>query len=78
MRGIPTVENLWTDVEGVIENIDGMPVITTIRVKHHMKVPKGKRESAERALSKHVEKCPAAASVQRGIAIEWSSEIDEE
>ncbi len=79
MRGIPShPDKLWTEVEGDIENVDGRPVITTIRVKYHLKIPKEKREAAERALQHHVEKCPAALSVQRGIAIEWSSEIEEE
>jgi uncharacterized OsmC-like protein len=79
VRGIPSFpDKLWTEVEGDIENVDGRPVVTTIRVKYHVKVPKEKQEAAQRALQFHVDKCPAALSVKRGIAIEWSSEIEEE
>lgn len=79
VRQIPShPDKLYADVDGYIENIDGRPVVTRIHVKYHMKVPKGKREAAERALSKHVERCPASESVRRGIAVEWESEIVEE
>jgi uncharacterized OsmC-like protein len=64
-------------VEGDIEDLDGVMVITKIRVRYRMKVPKDKREAAERALSVHEKKCPAATSVQRGIAVEWAADIEE-
>ncbi len=54
-----------------------MLVITRIRVRYRVKVPKDKREAAERALSIHEDKCPAATSVKRGIAVEWKAEIEE-
>jgi uncharacterized OsmC-like protein len=52
-------------------------VITRIRVRYRIKVPKDKRAAAERALSTHEEKCPAATSVKRGIAVEWKADIEE-
>ncbi len=52
-------------------------VITHIRVRYRVKVPKDKREAAERALATHEDKCPAATSVKRGIAVEWKAEIEE-
>lgn len=79
VRGIAShPDKLYADVEGYIESVDGLPVITRIRVKHHLKVPKGKREAAERALANHDKKCPASQSVRRGIAVEWEGEIVEE
>ncbi|MFQ5824340.1 MAG: hypothetical protein ACE5JB_09820 [bacterium] len=39
---------------------------------------KGKQDAAERALSIHQHKCPAAVSVKRGIDVSWSVEIEEE
>ena len=65
-------------MEGDIENLDGKMVITRIRVKYHLTIPKGKREEAERALAVHENGCPAAVSVKRGIEIEYAAEIEEE
>ena len=78
MRGIPSQpKKLSAEVEGDIEDIDGVMVITKIRVRYRMKVPKGKRDKAERALATHEQKCPAARSVKRGIEVEWSADIEE-
>ncbi|MBI3089644.1 MAG: OsmC family protein [Candidatus Tectomicrobia bacterium] len=78
-RGIPSSPNkLWSEVEGVIEKVDGRPLITDIRITYHVKVPKGKRREAERALAVHEAGCPAANSVKRGIALSFSGAIEEE
>jgi organic hydroperoxide reductase OsmC/OhrA len=78
-RKIPThPDKLSSEVEGVIENVDGHPLITKIRVRYHVKVPKGKRAEAERAIEVHEKGCPASQSVQRGIAIQWSGTVEEE
>jgi organic hydroperoxide reductase OsmC/OhrA len=78
-RKIPThPDRLSSDVEGIIENVDGKPLITKIRVHYAVKVPKGKREDALHAIDVHVKGCPAAQSVQRGIAIEWDGVVEEE
>ncbi|MGH9463248.1 MAG: OsmC family protein [Vicinamibacteria bacterium] len=78
MRGIPSFpDKLTADVEGDIEEIDRILVITRIRVKYRLKVPKDKRAAAERALATHEDKCPAATSVKRGIALEWKADIEE-
>jgi len=78
-RKIPTSgERLMADAEGVIENVDGHPLITRIKVHYRVKVPRGKREEAERAIAIHEKGCPASQSVQRGIAVEWSGTVEEE
>lgn len=71
-------DKLWSEVEGDIENIDGVIRITRIRVKYHLKIPAGKRPEAERSIAVHERKCPAATSVRGAIAIEYSSDIQEE
>jgi len=76
-RGIPSHDNLVAEVEGVIENVGGMALVTTIRVRYKAKIPKGKREEAERALAVHDKGCPASQSVQRGIKVEYSAEFEE-
>jgi uncharacterized OsmC-like protein len=78
-RKIPThPDRLSSEVEGVIEHVDGKPLITMIRVHYKVKAPKGKREEALRAIEVHEKGCPASQSVKRGIAIEWDGEVEEE
>ncbi len=78
-RKIPThPDKLSSEVEGFLENVDGKPLITRIKVHYSVKVPRGKRADAERAIEVHEKGCPASQSVQRGIAIEWDGEVIEE
>ena len=68
---------LETDVEGDIEEGDKVLLLTRIRIKYRMRIPKGKREEAERALALHESRCPVSQSVQRGIRVEYSADISE-
>jgi uncharacterized OsmC-like protein len=78
-RKIPThPDRLSSNVEGIIETVDGKPIVTTIKVHYKVKVPKGKREEAVRAIEVHEKGCPASQSVKRGIAIEWDGQVEEE
>jgi uncharacterized OsmC-like protein len=78
-RKIPTQPNrLASEVEGIIENVDGKPLVARIKVHYKVKVPKGKREEALRAIEVHEKGCPASQSVKRGIAIEWDGQVEEE
>lgn len=65
-------------MEGDIENVDGVMRVTRIRVKYHLKIPKGTRDKAQRALDTHMVKCPAAMSVKDSIGIHLDAEIEEE
>lgn len=77
-RGIKSSpDNLVAEVEGIIENVDGMALVTRIKVHYKCRIPKGKREDAERALAVHEKGCPASQSVQRGIAVEYTAEFEE-
>jgi organic hydroperoxide reductase OsmC/OhrA len=78
-RKIPTQpDRLSSEVEGFIENVDGKPLITRIKVHYKVTVPRGKRDDALRAIEVHEKGCPASQSVQRGIAIEWDGDVVEE
>ncbi|MFC1491263.1 OsmC family protein [Nitrospinota bacterium] len=78
-RSIPSApDNLEGHVEGVIEDVDGMALITKIKIHYKARIPKGKREEAERALEVHDLGCPASQSVQRGIVVEYTAEFIEE
>ena len=61
-----------------VENVEGIPLITRIHIRYHIKVPKGRRAEAERAIHVHEKGCPVAQSVQRGIQVEWEGTVEEE
>jgi uncharacterized OsmC-like protein len=70
--------SLETEVEGDIEEGENKVLLLTgVHIKYRMKIPRGKREQAERALSLHHSRCPVSQSVERGIRVEWSAEIAE-
>lgn len=78
-RQIPShPDKLTADVEGYIESVEGKPRITRIRVHYNLKVPKGKKDVAERAIEIHEQHCPVSQSVRRGIEIEFDGEVTEE
>ncbi len=69
---------LQCDVQGINEVRDGLPVLTEIRVAYRLRIPAAARESVDRALAKHQEKCPTAASLKGAVAVSWTAEITEE
>jgi uncharacterized OsmC-like protein len=71
-------EKLQVEAEGKIEEVDGKMILTGIKLRYHLKVPKDKRATVERALEHHEGLCAASESVRRGITVEWQSEIEEE
>jgi len=66
------------DVEGINEVRDGLPVLTAIHVHYRLRIPAGTREIVDRALARHQEKCPTAASLATAVAIHWTADIEEE
>ena len=71
-------ENLQVEAEGKIEDVDGKMILTGIKLRYRLKVPKDKRASVERALEHHEGLCAVSESIRRGITVEWESEIQEE
>jgi organic hydroperoxide reductase OsmC/OhrA len=70
-KEIPTPEDrYWADVEGDVENINGVLKITTIRVKYHLKATRDKVADAKESFSRYLKMCPAAQSVIGCIKIE--------
>ena len=70
--------SLETEVEGDIEEGEHkVLLLTKVRIRYRLKIPRGKRQQAERALSLHHSRCPVSQSVERGIRVEWSAEIAE-
>jgi len=78
VRQIPVEPNkVSADVEGDVEAVDRVLRIARMRVRYRLRIPKGTREAAERAVATHEQKCPAATSVRGCIPIEISAEITE-
>ena len=65
------------DVEGINEVRNGLPVLTEVRVQYHLRIPAGTRETVDRALARHQEKCPTAASLEGAVKVSWTAEIEE-
>jgi uncharacterized OsmC-like protein len=77
VRGIESAENLVAQVEGDIEDVDGVMKITKIRLHYRFTIPPDTREKVDRVLASYAEKCPAYQSVKGSIECSWDAEIKE-
>lgn len=78
MRGISLPpEALVAEGEGFNELRDRIPVLTRIHVRYTLAIPTGTRETVDRALARHVEKCPTAASLRGAVDVTWEADIRE-
>ncbi len=66
------------EARGINEIRDRLPVLTRIEVAYKLRIPAGTRETVERALSRHQEKCPTAATLKGAVEVSWTAEIEEE
>lgn len=65
------------EAEGIHVIRDGLPVLAEIRVRYRLRIPAGSRETVERALARHGEKCPTAASLRGAVAVSWTVDLEE-
>jgi len=65
------------EAEGLNAVREGLPVLTEIRVRYRLRIPPGSRETVERALARHADKCPTAASLKGAVAVSWTAELEE-
>ena len=77
MRGIVSTNNLVAQVEGDIDEVDGVLRITTIRLRYRFRIPVGSKEKVDRVLASYADKCPAYQSVKGCIVCTWEAEIEE-
>ena len=77
MREIKSANNLVADVEGDIEDVDGVLKITKIRLHYRVNIPSGTKDKVERVLESYADACPAYQSVKGCIACSWDAEIEE-
>jgi hypothetical protein len=77
-RKIPThTDRYKAQVEGDIEDQDGVLRIARVRVDYELKVPVGKTGEAQEVFAVYLKGCPAAMSVTGCIDIIDSLEITE-
>lgn len=70
-------EDVRADAEGRNEVVDGIITLTRIDIRYTLRVPAGSRETVDRALLRHREKCPTAMSLRGAVAVEWTADIEE-
>jgi uncharacterized OsmC-like protein len=63
--------------EGFNELRDRIPVLTRIHVRYELRIPEGSRETVDRALSRHVDKCPTAQTLRGAVEVTWEADITE-
>ena len=79
MRGISLdPEDIQASAEGYHELRDRIPVLTRIHVRYRLRIPPGTRDAVDRALSRHVEKCPTANTLKGAVEMTWEARIEEE
>ncbi len=77
-KKIPTHTDCYhADVEGDIENVEGILKITRIRVHYFLQVPRGKEADARQSLDEYLHRCPGAQSVIGCIHIDHKMTIQE-
>jgi uncharacterized OsmC-like protein len=77
-RGVRlTGSQIYADASGEMELRDRLLVLTRINVHYHLTIPAGTRETVDRLLEKHGEKCPTAASLKGAVEVTWSADIEE-
>jgi organic hydroperoxide reductase OsmC/OhrA len=68
-------DQIRAEVEGRNEVVDGLPVLRAIVVRYHLRIPADARERVERALARHQDKCPTAASLRGSVEVSWTASI---
>ncbi|UCC25990.1 MAG: hypothetical protein JSU98_02600 [Gemmatimonadales bacterium] len=78
MRGVSLDRDaLVARGQGFNQLRDRLPVLTRIHVQYRLRIPPGTREVVDRALARHVDRCPTAASLRGAVAVTWEAEIEE-
>ena len=70
-------DDIEVEVEGLNEVRDGLPVLTEVRVHYRLTIPSGTREKVDRALGRHLERCPTASSLRGAVTVSWTAEVME-
>jgi uncharacterized OsmC-like protein len=78
VRGVSlSGDDISAEVEGVNVLENRLPVLRRIEVRYRLRIPAGSRELVDRALERHQEKCPTAATLAGAVEISWTADIQE-
>lgn len=78
-RGIQLAgDDIRASAEGSNEMRDGIVTLTQIRIHYDLRIPPGARDTVDRALARHQDKCPTARSLQAAVDISWTAAIEED
>ncbi len=70
-------DDITVEAEGYHEVVDRVPVLTRIHARYSLRIPAGSRETVDRALERHVSKCPTAQSLAGAVEVTWEADIEE-
>jgi uncharacterized OsmC-like protein len=70
-------DEIRADVTGYNEVREKLPVLVRVHVHYHLSIPAGTRETVDRLLEKHAEKCPTAQSLKGAVEVTWTAEVAE-
>ena len=77
-RGIRlTPQQITAEAIGRLELVDRLPVLKRVHVQYRLVIPAGTRETVDRLLEKHADKCPTAVSMRGAVEVTWSAEVAE-
>lgn len=71
-------EAVRAKAEGINEIVDRIPVLTSIHVHYTLRIPADSRETVDRALERHVDKCPTAQTLKGAVKVTWTADIAED
>ena len=78
VRGVSLgTDEIGAEVVGVNELRERLPVLTRIEIAYRLRIPAGSRETVDRALERHQEKCPTAATLKGAVEVSWTADIEE-
>lgn len=70
-------EHMHADVAGANDVVDGVIKLTRIDIHYTLHIPAGSRETVDRALARHQDKCPTAHSLKDAVTVAWTADITE-
>ena len=78
VRGIDLPgSDIEAEVTGTNEVREGIVTLVRIDVHYRLRIPAGTRETVDRALARHRDKCPTAVSLRGAVQVEWTADIAE-
>jgi len=51
--------------------------LAAVSLRYKLRIPKGKRAEADRALAHHEDYCPVHMSIKKGFEVTWSADVEE-